>query len=93
MPVAELKIDRSFVRDVVAESDAAVLLESTIEMAHRLALSVVAEGAETASEWALLVQLNCDAPFSWQPETVEVLASGTLAISSGPVKDTNGKFR
>jgi diguanylate cyclase (GGDEF)-like protein len=60
MPVAELKIDRSFVRDVVAESDAAVLLESTVEMAHRLGLSVVAEGAETALEWALLVQLKCD---------------------------------
>lgn len=60
MPVAELKIDRSFVRDVVAGSDAAVLLKSTIEMAHRLGLSVVAEGAETASEWALLEQLQCD---------------------------------
>ena len=31
------------------------------------------------------------APFSWEPETVEVLASGTLGLSSGPVKDPNGK--
>ena len=31
------------------------------------------------------------APFSWEPETVEVLASGTLALSSGPVKDPEGK--
>jgi ketosteroid isomerase-like protein len=31
------------------------------------------------------------APFSWEPETVEVLASGTLALSSGPVKDPSGK--
>ena len=30
-------------------------------------------------------------PFSWEPETVEVLASGTLAISSGPVRDPDGK--
>ncbi|MFA9273916.1 MAG: putative bifunctional diguanylate cyclase/phosphodiesterase [Candidatus Aquirickettsiella gammari] len=60
MPVAELKIDRSFVRDVVAGSDAAVLLESTIVMAHRLGLSVVAEGAETAIEWNLLKDLQCD---------------------------------
>ena len=32
-----------------------------------------------------------DAPFSWGPESVEVLDSGTLAISSGPVRDPAGK--
>lgn len=32
------------------------------------------------------------APFSWEPEEVEVLASGTLAISSGPVYDPGGKL-
>jgi ketosteroid isomerase-like protein len=32
-----------------------------------------------------------DAPFSWKPETVEVLDSGTLALSSGPVYDPAGK--
>jgi len=32
-----------------------------------------------------------DAPFSWAPETVEVLDSGTLALSSGPVWDPKGK--
>jgi ketosteroid isomerase-like protein len=31
------------------------------------------------------------APFAWEPETVEVLASGTLALSSGPVRDPAGK--
>jgi ketosteroid isomerase-like protein len=33
-----------------------------------------------------------DAPFSWEPKTVEVLASGTLALSSGPVHDADGKL-
>ncbi|HXV86016.1 MAG TPA: nuclear transport factor 2 family protein [Gemmatimonadales bacterium] len=32
-----------------------------------------------------------DAPFSWRPETVEVLESGTLALTSGPVRDPAGK--
>jgi ketosteroid isomerase-like protein len=32
-----------------------------------------------------------EAPFSWAPEQVEVLASGTLALSSGPVWDPKGK--
>jgi len=31
------------------------------------------------------------APFSWEPDQVEVLPSGTLALSSGPVKDPSGK--
>ena len=32
------------------------------------------------------------APFSWEPETVEVLESGTLALSSGPVRNADGKL-
>lgn len=32
------------------------------------------------------------APFSWEPETVEVLESGTLALSSGPVRNASGKL-
>lgn len=31
-------------------------------------------------------------PFSWEPEQVEVLESGTLALSSGPVRDESGKI-
>lgn len=33
-----------------------------------------------------------DAPFSWEPEYVEVLASGSLALSSGPVRNPQGKL-
>ena len=35
---------------------------------------------------------QADAPFSWEPETVEVLESGTLALSSGPIFDPEGKL-
>lgn len=65
MPVTELKIDRSFVRDATAGSDRAALLDSTIALGHRLGLSVVAEGAETAEEWALLKSLGCDYVQGW----------------------------
>ena len=34
---------------------------------------------------------DTQAPFSWEPEEVEVLDSGTLALSSGPVRDSEGK--
>jgi ketosteroid isomerase-like protein len=33
-----------------------------------------------------------DAPFSWEPEVVEVLGSGSLALTSGPVHDPEGKL-
>jgi diguanylate cyclase (GGDEF)-like protein len=65
MPVAELKIDRSFVRDVKAGSDGAALLDSIIALGHRMGLSVVAEGAETAQECALLQSLGCDYVQGW----------------------------
>src|SRR5512141_1549006 len=35
---------------------------------------------------------SADAPFSWEPQDVEVLESGTLALSSGPVRDAQGKL-
>ena len=43
-----------------------------------------------AQAWKPLYQ-GKDAPFSWRPEKVEVLDSGTLALSSGPVFDPHGK--
>ena len=46
---------------------------------------------EVAAAWKRFYE-KPDAPFSWAPETVEVLASGTLAISSGPVRDASGKL-
>lgn len=46
--------------------------------------------AEVAAAWKRFYELP-QAPFSWEPESVEVLASGTLAISSGPVYDPSGK--
>ena len=65
MPAEELKIDRSFIHNVQPNSEAAALLESTIDLGHRLGLSLVGEGAETAEEWALLCALGCDYAQGW----------------------------
>ena len=65
LPAAELKIDRAFVSKVAPDSDAAALLDSIIALGHRMGLSVVAEGAETAQEWALLKRLGCDYVQGW----------------------------
>lgn len=45
---------------------------------------------EVAAAWKPLFE-GSQAPFSWTPTTVEVLASGTLALTSGPVLDPSGK--
>jgi ketosteroid isomerase-like protein len=46
---------------------------------------------EVAAAWARFFTA-IDAPFSWEPDEVEVLDSGTLALSSGPVRDPQGKL-
>jgi EAL domain-containing protein (putative c-di-GMP-specific phosphodiesterase class I) len=56
----ELKIDQSFVRSAPDSAAARVILESSIEMARKLNLKSVAEGAETRAHWELLRSLGCD---------------------------------
>ncbi len=46
LPVDEIKIDRSFVMNVATVSDDAIIVRSTIDLAHNLGLTVVAEGVE-----------------------------------------------
>lgn len=60
MPVDELKIDASFVRELSTSEDDAVIVRSTIDLAHNLGLKVVAEGVETVEVLARLRELNCD---------------------------------
>jgi diguanylate cyclase (GGDEF)-like protein len=60
LPVDELKIDRSFVRDMAEDRDDLAIVRSTISLGHDLGLSIVAEGIEDAATWELLQQLGCD---------------------------------
>ena len=60
MPVNELKIDRSFVMDMVKDRDDRAIVESTIQLAHNMGLKVVAEGVETNEISKQLIELNCD---------------------------------
>ena len=60
LPVAELKLDRSFTADLLTDARTAAIVTSTIEMAHRLGLRVVAEGVEQVSTLAQLQALGCD---------------------------------
>ena len=60
LPVDELKIDQSFVRNMQTDADDAMIVRSTIDLAHNLNITVVAEGVENAQVWNMLRQLNCD---------------------------------
>ncbi|NJC64911.1 bifunctional diguanylate cyclase/phosphodiesterase [Planosporangium flavigriseum] len=57
--VDEIKIDRSFVWRMVASTEAAAIVRTTIDLAHRLGLRVIAEGVETAEQRAELTALGC----------------------------------
>jgi diguanylate cyclase (GGDEF)-like protein len=59
-PVAALKIDRSFVADVLSDKADAAIVRTIIDMAHTLGSIVVAEGVETEAQAALLRSLGCE---------------------------------
>ena len=58
--VDELKIDKTFVDDIVGSSVNAAILGSIIQMAHGLELTVVAEGVETEGQRNELIRQGCD---------------------------------
>ncbi len=60
LPVDELKIDKSFVMNMEKDEDDAKIVRSTIDLAHNLGLSVVAEGVENQLIWDKLRELQCD---------------------------------
>lgn len=55
-----LKIDRSFVQNLQADSNDLALCEAIIVMAHKLGLKVIAEGIETQGQQDLLINAGCD---------------------------------
>jgi EAL domain-containing protein (putative c-di-GMP-specific phosphodiesterase class I) len=60
LPVDEIKIDRSFVRQLGSEANGGVIVRSTIELGHAMGLKVVAEGVENDTALRILRSMECD---------------------------------
>ena len=61
LPMNQLKIDQSFVRDVLIDNDDAVIARTIVALGHNLGMSVIAEGVETTGQRDFLASMGCDA--------------------------------
>lgn len=60
LPVNEIKIDKSFVMNMIADESDEMIVRSTIDLAHNLGLDVIAEGVDSEEAWNKLHKLKCD---------------------------------
>jgi diguanylate cyclase (GGDEF)-like protein/PAS domain S-box-containing protein len=60
LPVNTIKIDKSFIQEMVSDGVDSMIVQSIIFLAHNLGLKVVAEGVENEEVWNLLASYNCD---------------------------------
>jgi diguanylate cyclase (GGDEF)-like protein len=89
-PIDSIKVDRSFIEDIPADSDDKKITRAIIAMAHSMRLKVVAEGVETAEQLAFLRNQRCDGVqgfFLYRPmaeeAVAEVLAANRRELAAG----------
>ena len=83
LPVEALKIDKTFVADMLTNEQDATIVRSTIALAHNLNLEVVAEGVESKPVMKALEAMGCDMiqgyhiakPMSWEALEANMLPS------------------
>lgn len=65
-PAQEIKLDQSFIRNLMVDRKDRIMVQSTIELAHALGFDIVAEGVEDATILAALAHLDCDYAQGWE---------------------------
>ena len=85
LPINHVKIDRSFIEAICVDGKDRVIVESVIDLAHRLGLKVVAEGVEQDAQARLLRRLECDSiqGFLIAPALTETLATDFVRRDGG----------
>jgi len=94
LPISELKIDRSFVMNMMDDEDDAVIVKSTIDLAHNLGLEVVAEGIEDEETSKMLQILRCNHGQGYhysRPEDVEKITLFIQKQYTKPVTSLNNR--
>ncbi len=84
LPISEIKIDKSFIKDMELDASDTVIVRSTIALGHNLGMKVVAEGVENIELWNLLTALGCDASQGYymsRPISAEALNDWLLTSS------------
>jgi diguanylate cyclase (GGDEF)-like protein len=77
LPISEIKIDKSFVMDMLRNESDEVIVRTTIDLAHNLGLKVIAEGVENEETLMVLQKLGCDVAqgfFIGEPLNIENFA-------------------
>jgi EAL domain-containing protein (putative c-di-GMP-specific phosphodiesterase class I) len=59
LPLDHLKIDRSFVRDILLDASSGAIAQTIISLSHAMGLPVIAEGVETEEQLNFLIRLGC----------------------------------
>ena len=60
LPISQLKIDKSFISEVMHDNDDAIIVNAVISLAHNLGMQVIAEGVENSAQLDFLKERNCD---------------------------------
>lgn len=79
LPFSRIKIDQSFIRDMLVQPDCAAIVKSVVGLARDLQIGVVAEGVETADQLECLRQISCDEVQGYLISR-PVSANGVLAL-------------
>jgi diguanylate cyclase (GGDEF)-like protein/PAS domain S-box-containing protein len=93
LPIDEIKVDRSFVMNLATVSSDAVIVRSTIDLAHNLGLTVVAEGVEDDTALEMLIEYGCDSAQGYFFSRPCPAAELTRWLTESPLGATPGARR
>jgi len=93
LPVQAIKIDKSFVMDMIEDPGNAMIVQSTVDLGQNLGLKVVAEGVESDEAWQRLAAMGCDtAQGFYLAKPLPVAELTTFMLGRAPADGRNQTF-